>query len=56
MVITGAGSTVTVSQRLYGSRHLRRPGSVTISNGGVLNSQGWAEIDSALGTQLSRRR
>jgi autotransporter-associated beta strand protein/T5SS/PEP-CTERM-associated repeat protein len=42
-VITGAGSTVTVDGGTAIGIFL--PGALTISNGGVLNSQGGAEID-----------
>src|SRR5262249_61590338 len=46
MIIDGAGSTVTVAGLtgigIFG------PGALTISNGGVLNSQIGAEIDSIL--------
>jgi autotransporter-associated beta strand protein/T5SS/PEP-CTERM-associated repeat protein len=43
MIISGAGSTVTVSG--FTGVGIFGPGSLTISNGGVLNSQGGAEID-----------
>jgi autotransporter-associated beta strand protein/T5SS/PEP-CTERM-associated repeat protein len=43
MIVSGAGSTVTVSG--FTGVGIFGPGSLTISNGGVLNSQGGAEID-----------
>ncbi len=43
MILSGAGSTVTVSG--FTGVGIFGPGSLTISNGGVLNSQGGAEID-----------
>src|SRR5215472_15071658 len=45
-VITGAGSSVTVTEQTFIGNFA--PGSLTISNGGVLNSQGGAEIDTLL--------
>ena len=48
MIISGAGSSVTVNGvtgiGIFG------PATLSISSGGVLNSQGGAEIDSILGT------
>jgi autotransporter-associated beta strand protein/T5SS/PEP-CTERM-associated repeat protein len=43
MIVSGAGSTVTVSG--FTGVGIFGPGSLTISNGGVLNSQSGAEID-----------
>ncbi len=43
MIVSGAGSTVTVGG--FTGVGIFGPGSLTISNGGVLNSQGGAEID-----------
>ena len=43
MIISGAGSTVTVSG--FTGVGIFGPGPLTISNGGVLNSQSGAEID-----------
>jgi autotransporter-associated beta strand protein/T5SS/PEP-CTERM-associated repeat protein len=43
MIISGAGSTVTVDG--FTGVGIFGPGSLTISNGGVLNSRGGAEID-----------
>jgi autotransporter-associated beta strand protein/T5SS/PEP-CTERM-associated repeat protein len=48
MIVSGAGSAVTVSG--FTGVGIFGPGALTISNGGVLNSQGGAEIDSFLGT------
>jgi outer membrane autotransporter protein len=51
MIVSGAGSTVTVNG--FTGVGIFGPGSLTISNGGVLNSQGGAEIDTfvpSLGT------
>src|SRR5262249_11028902 len=45
-VITGAGSSVTVTRPTCLGNFA--PASLTISNGGVLNSQGGAEIDTLL--------
>jgi T5SS/PEP-CTERM-associated repeat protein len=47
MLISGAGSSVTVSG--FTGIGVFGPGLLTISNGGVLNSQGGAEIDSFFG-------
>ena len=49
MVISGPGSTVTVSAGGFTGIGLFGPGALTISNGGVLNSQGGAEVDSFFG-------
>jgi fibronectin-binding autotransporter adhesin len=43
MIVSGAGSTVTVGG--FTGVGIFGPGSLTISNGGVLNSQSGAEID-----------
>ena len=48
MLISGPGSTVTVAGGFTGVG-VFGPGSLTISNGGVLNSQGGAEVDSFFG-------
>src|SRR5262249_31585114 len=45
-IISGAGSSVTVSGQTFIGNFA--PAAVTISNGGVLNSQGGADIASAL--------
>ena len=49
MVISGPGSTVTVSAGGFTGIGLFGPGALTISNGGVLSSQGGAEVDSFFG-------
>ena len=49
MIISGAGSSVTVNG--FTGIGIFGPGTLTISSGGVLNSQGGAEIDSFLGTR-----
>ena len=48
MIISGAGSSVTVNG--FTGIGIFGPATVSISSGGVLNSQGGAEIDSILGT------
>jgi fibronectin-binding autotransporter adhesin len=48
MIITGAGSTVTVTTNT--GIGVGGPGTLTISGGGTLNSQGATEIDSFIGT------
>ena len=48
MMISGPGSTVTVAAAFTGIG-VFGPGALTISNGGVLNSQGGAEVDSSFG-------
>jgi autotransporter-associated beta strand protein/T5SS/PEP-CTERM-associated repeat protein len=48
MIITGAGSTVTVTTNT--GIGVGGPGTLTISGGGTLNSQGATEIDSFVGT------
>ena len=48
MIISGAGSSVTVNG--FTGIGIFGLGTLTISSGGVLNSQGGAEIDSFLGT------
>jgi T5SS/PEP-CTERM-associated repeat protein len=48
MIISGAGSSVTVNG--FTGIGIFGPASLSISSGGVLNSQGGAEIDSSLGT------
>ena len=48
MIISGAGSSVTVNG--FTGIGIFGPATLSISNGGVLNSQGGAEIDSILGT------
>ena len=49
MMISGPGSTVTVTAGGFTGVGLLGPGALTISNGGVLNSQGGAEVDSLFG-------
>ena len=49
MVISGPGSTVTVSAGGFTGIGLFGPGALTISNGGVLSSQGGAEVNSFFG-------
>ena len=49
MTISGPGSTVTVAAGGFTGVGVFGPGALTISNGGVLNSQGGAEVDSFFG-------
>ena len=49
MVISGPGSTVTVAAGGFTGIGVFGTGALTISNGGVLNSQGGAEVDSFFG-------
>jgi autotransporter-associated beta strand protein/T5SS/PEP-CTERM-associated repeat protein len=49
MVISGPGSTVTVAAGGFTGIGVLGTGALTISNGGVLNSQGGAEVDSFFG-------
>ena len=49
MTISGPGSTVTVATGGFTGVGVFGPGALTISNGGVLNSQGGAEVDSFFG-------
>jgi autotransporter-associated beta strand protein/T5SS/PEP-CTERM-associated repeat protein len=49
MTISGPGSTVTVAAGGFTGIGVLGPGALTISNGGVLNSQGGAEVDSFFG-------
>ena len=51
MTISGPGSTVTVAAGGFTGVGIFGPGALTISNGGVLNSQGGAEVDSFFGTR-----
>jgi outer membrane autotransporter protein len=53
MVISGPGSTVTVSAGGFTGIGVFGTGALTISNGGVLNSQGGAEVDSFFGASTA---
>ena len=50
MTISAPGSTLTVAAGGFTGIGVLGPGALTISNGGVLNSQGGAEVDFFFGT------